>query len=90
MAPLERLIAHHMCDGDRVPGYLVDSVRAQAQEWARKLFDDRTARPWLDLRMTPSEARQAADLGITPELMGLTFQMSIPEIKGELVRTGKI
>lgn len=75
LAPLERLMAEHSEMGPRISVQSLAYLRMKAKEWARKWFTDRTAAPWLALRMSPEQARECVMLGISPEMMKLPFRM---------------
>jgi Translation initiation factor IF-2, N-terminal region len=75
LAPLERLIAVSRAEAARIPEHAVESIRAQARAWAAQWFTDKDAEPWLALRVQPVDAGQCRQLGITPELIQLPFQM---------------
>jgi translation initiation factor IF-2 len=72
---LERVIAEHRYDAARIPEDAVELVRAVARAWASEWFTPQEAARWLALRMSPANARQCRELGITPELIHLPFQM---------------
>ena len=75
LAPLEQVVAKHRGHDARVPGLDVESIKAEARAWATEWFTEKEADRWLTLRMIPANARQCANLGITPELIVLPFQM---------------
>jgi hypothetical protein len=72
---LERVIAEDRYDEPRIPEDALELVRTLTRAWANGLFTPQEAARWIALRMSPADASQCRELGVTPDLICLPFQM---------------
>jgi len=75
LAPLEQLVARARDEGPRIPEGRLELIRSLARPWAAQWFTEKSAAPWIGLRVLPADARRFCQLGITPEMLRLPFRM---------------
>ncbi len=71
LSPLARLLVPR--DTRYVSASEADLARRQAVDWAREMFDDKSARPWIGTALRPREAAYLARNGVTPDMLNLEY-----------------